>query len=225
MAAIYPPPVLQEKEKGCIVAKTQNTKVIDAILSSTGSKTPAPARRGRRVKGFGQKQQPSGKGSLPELVMTAADVAALEGNEQPQEKGASRPRRQESSGRRMSGRRPASGRRDTEGAREAVSLEEASAQARSRRRGGLKTGDGKKPTLKIIPLGGLNEIGKNLTVYEYGKDILIVDCGMGFPDSEMLGVDLVIPDFTYLEKNKEKIRGMVITHGHEDHIGSVPYFL
>ena len=84
---------------------------------------------------------------------------------------------------------------------------------------------GKKPTLRIIPLGGLYEIGKNLTVYEYGRDILIVDCGMGFPDADMLGVDLVIPDFTYLEKNKEKIRGMVITHGHEDHIGSIPYFL
>ncbi len=99
-------------------------------------------------------------------------------------------------------------------------------RGRSRNTAGKNSGRGeKKPALKIIPLGGLNEIGKNLTVYEYGKDILIVDCGMGFPDSEMLGVDLVIPDFTYLEKNKEKIRGMVITHGHEDHIGSVPYFL
>ena len=79
--------------------------------------------------------------------------------------------------------------------------------------------------LKIIPLGGLNEIGKNLTVYESGKDILIVDCGMGFPDADMLGVDLVIPDFTYLEKNKDKIRGMIITHGHEDHVGAIPYVL
>ena len=93
---------------------------------------------------------------------------------------------------------------------------------RRRRNYAKTTPDGKKPTLKIIPLGGLNEIGKNLTVYEYGKDILIVDCGMGFPDSDMLGVDLVIPDFTYLEKNRDKIRGMVIPHGHEDHSGSVP---
>ena len=77
--------------------------------------------------------------------------------------------------------------------------------------------------LKIIPLGGLNEIGKNITVLEYGKDMIVVDCGVGFPDEEMYGVDLVIPDFTYLVKNQDKLRGMFITHGHEDHIGSIPY--
>ena len=77
--------------------------------------------------------------------------------------------------------------------------------------------------LKIIPLGGLDEIGKNLTVLEYGKDMIIVDCGVGFPDEEMYGVDLVIPDFTYLVQNAKRIRGMFITHGHEDHIGSIPY--
>ncbi|MDR0952348.1 MAG: ribonuclease J [Oscillospiraceae bacterium] len=79
--------------------------------------------------------------------------------------------------------------------------------------------------LKIIPLGGLNEIGKNLTVYEYGDDILVVDCGLGFPDEEMYGVDIVIPDITYLVQNKEKIRAFVFTHGHEDHIGAIPYVL
>ena len=77
--------------------------------------------------------------------------------------------------------------------------------------------------LKIIPLGGLDEIGKNFTVLEYGKDMIVVDCGVGFPDEEMYGVDLVIPDFSYLVKNQEKLRGMFITHGHEDHIGSIPY--
>jgi ribonuclease J len=79
--------------------------------------------------------------------------------------------------------------------------------------------------LKIIPLGGLNEIGKNLTVYEYGKDILIVDCGIGFPDDEMYGVDVVIPDISYLIKNASHIRAVLLTHGHEDHIGAMPYLL
>ncbi|WP_294489263.1 ribonuclease J [uncultured Ruminococcus sp.] len=83
----------------------------------------------------------------------------------------------------------------------------------------------RRTPVKIIPLGGLNEIGKNFTVIECSNDMFIIDCGLAFPDSEMLGVDIVIPDFTYVEKNLEKLRGVVITHGHEDHIGGLPYFL
>lgn len=82
-----------------------------------------------------------------------------------------------------------------------------------------------KKKLKVIPLGGLGEIGKNITVFEYGNDILVVDCGMAFPDDEMLGIDLVLPDTTYLVKNKERVKGIVVTHGHEDHIGALHYVL
>ena len=82
-----------------------------------------------------------------------------------------------------------------------------------------------KHKLKVSPLGGMEEIGKNMTVFEYGENIIVIDCGLAFPEDEMLGIDLVIPDITYLEKNGEKIRGIILTHGHEDHIGALPYVL
>ena len=82
-----------------------------------------------------------------------------------------------------------------------------------------------KKKIKVIPLGGLGEVGKNITVIEYGEEIIVVDCGMTFPDSEMYGIDVVIPDVSYLVKNKERIKGFFITHGHEDHIGAIPYIL
>jgi ribonuclease J len=83
----------------------------------------------------------------------------------------------------------------------------------------------KKEKIKIIPLGGLGEVGKNITVFEYKNDIIVVDTGVGFPDEEMYGIDLVIPDLTYLIKNKSRVKGIILTHGHEDHIGALPYLL
>ena len=79
--------------------------------------------------------------------------------------------------------------------------------------------------VKIIPLGGLGEIGKNITVFECDDEIIVVDCGIAFPDEEMYGVDLIIPDISYLKNNAKKIKGIFLTHGHEDHIGSLPYVL
>lgn len=99
---------------------------------------------------------------------------------------------------------------------------EAAKKSRSRSRGGARQD---KTPLKIIPLGGLGEIGKNMTLFEYKNDIVIVDCGLAFPDDDMPGIDLVIPDFSYVIKNRDKIRGVVLTHGHEDHIGSLSYLL
>lgn len=89
----------------------------------------------------------------------------------------------------------------------------------------IKQGKTRANNLKVMFLGGIGEIGKNMTVLEYGKDIIVIDCGVMFPSIDMLGIDLVVPDITYLVQNKEKIRGFVITHGHEDHIGSVPYVM
>lgn len=81
------------------------------------------------------------------------------------------------------------------------------------------------PKLKIIPLGGLGEIGKNMTVIECGTDIIVIDCGLGFPDEQMYGIDIVIPDISYLKANADRIRGIILTHGHEDHIGAIPYVM
>ncbi len=86
----------------------------------------------------------------------------------------------------------------------------------------VKTGNER---VRIVPLGGLEQIGMNITAFETEESIIVVDCGLAFPEDDMLGVDLVIPDITYLQDNRDKVKGFVITHGHEDHIGALPYVL
>lgn len=129
-----------------------------------------------------------------------------------------RPPAKEQPAKRGSGRKPAAGRKPPSKAAAPKQMQKAAAAKQTRQ---VKKAD----NLKIIPIGGLNEIGKNLTVLEYKDQILLIDCGMTFPEEEMYGIDVVIPDFSYLVRNAAKIVGMVITHGHEDHIGGVPYLL
>ncbi len=126
------------------------------------------------------------------------------------------------------GRRPAAGQERAAAESTAASTAMApAAPAAGKAQGRGRRGRSKAPVtpIRLTMLGGMNEIGKNITLFEYGDDAFLIDCGMAFPDEEMLGVDIVLPDFTYVEKNRDRIKGIVLTHGHEDHIGGLPYLL
>ncbi len=234
-------------------SNNNETKVINALFSSgnSGEKKPRST-GGRRYNRSGRSRKPAAPANEASsdhlgLVLTAAENQSERAPEKPAKKTAAEaapkeekaaPRSRNGRGQqRRSGSRTPKGKTAPEGkaleapkaapAAEAVPAPVKNNKARTPSRGNNARGrgKGKKQVVRIIPLGGLNEIGKNITAYECGNDIFIVDCGMGFPDADMLGVDIVIPDFTWLEKNVDRIRGLVVTHGHEDHIGSIPYFL
>lgn len=234
-------------------SNNNETKVIDALFSSgnSGEKKPRST-GGRRYNRSGRSRKPAAPANEASsdhlgLVLTAAENQSERAPEKPAKKAAAEtapkeekaaPRSRNGRGQqRRSGSRTPKGKTAPEGkaleapkaapAAEAVPAPVKNNKTRTPSRGNNARGrgKGKKQVVRIIPLGGLNEIGKNITAYECGNDIFIVDCGMGFPDADMLGVDIVIPDFTWLEKNVDRIRGLVVTHGHEDHIGSIPYFL
>jgi ribonuclease J len=189
-----------------VAKNTPEIKIIDATLPSASSKNAEQKPQGRRT-GFGRKKASAQKPASKPTKQLAAESQPQKAMENPKKQTASR------------GRTPK--KEPAAQAAAATMIQQPKKQTQQNRR----KSKSKKPSVRIIPLGGLNEIGKNMTAYECGNDIFIIDCGNAFPDADMLGVDLVIPDFTYLEKNAQKVRGVVITHGHEDHIGAIPYLL
>lgn len=157
----------------------------------------------------------------PKAEIKAAEVKAAEPKKEPAQMDSAEPKR-------PSRRRAPKAARPTEPVGATIELSDPVRVRQEGPKAGRRKRSAKeqrKPPVRIIPLGGLHEVGKNVTAYECQGDMFLVDCGMTFPDDQMLGVDLVLPDFTYVYKNSEKLRGIVITHGHEDHIGSLPYFL
>ena len=178
-----------------------------------GKAKEVPAQAPKEKAAHGGAKQGKGRGKTPQVQSDQAAAAA---------------RKAESGrGRQARGKKQTLGTAPIAAAQQARAAKQAQAQekAQAQKKGRGRQKKSKKPPIRAYFLGGLNEIGKNFTLYECQDDMVIVDCGMAFPDEEMLGVDLVIPDFTFVEKNRSKIRGVVITHGHEDHIGAVPYLL
>lgn len=170
-----------------------------------------------------QKQAPQKQAPQKQAAKPAAQKEMAENNAAQQKQ----PQKQQQKGPRNGQRGGRPGKLASPAAAAAAAAAAAKATAPAKRQGNHpKNNNGKSmPILHIMPLGGLGEVGKNMTLYECRGDMFLVDCGSMFPDSEMFGVDLVIPDFSYVLANKDRIRGLLITHGHEDHIGALPYFL
>lgn len=181
--------------------------------SSTGQTQKRRSSNSRRRK--------SNAGAKPNPAPAAQAAAGAAGSTESRR---SAPRRRSAA--RPAAKQPAEGRQPQASPAAAVVQEGKPAAKRRRRRSPARPGTTSTETrLRIIPLGGMREIGKNLTVYEYDQDMIIVDCGITFPDEDMPGIDIVVPDFAYVLQNKKKLRGIFLTHGHEDHIGALPWLL
>lgn len=189
----------QKKQDQPLSAAANDT----AFIGKISDPIPKPAKRPRTTRKSAEKAE----GAKPEKAKKAAKAEAQEAP------------KKETRTKRAPRAAQAGAAREKQPAK--AQAERPAAQARGSRRRSAK----QKPSVKVYFLGGLNEIGKNFTLFECGDDMIIVDCGLAFPDEELPGVDAVIPDFTFVEKNMDRIRGIVITHGHEDHIGSLPYLL
>ncbi|MGI6269734.1 MAG: ribonuclease J [Candidatus Howiella sp.] len=195
-----------------------NTNTTKAQAAAPAAGKQQKSRRGRSTQGQNTAKGQNAKAqNVSKTQNTAKEQTPPKGTQQ-----------KKISGGRGQGQTPAGNAQKSQPKKKPAAQGQAPVPEKAQKTGGKKRGGSSKKgghPVRIIPLGGLNEIGKNITLYEYNGEMILVDCGMAFPDEDLPGVDIVIPDFTYVLNNKDKIRGLFVTHGHEDHIGSIPYLL
>ena len=210
--------------------KDKNTKAQDTAQKAAGQNAKSAGRgRPRRRPAAGTAENKKAEGAKAPKE-TGGRQKSQPAKEAKPAGTARAPRKPAKTGAQKQAAKAGTGKNQSRPARSQAAAQVSDKTAALQNKAGTARKRGRRPSksaapLRIIPLGGLEEIGKNVTLYEYGDDMMLVDCGMTFPDEDMPGVDIVIPDFSYILKNKDKIKGLVVTHGHEDHIGGIPYLL